>query len=75
MTPIERAARAIAFGDYPDGAIDDVWENYIPDARAVLTAIRPPSDEMCHLPGIGRNAEPWEIWQAMIAAALTEGPE
>lgn len=45
MTPLERASRAIALSDYPDGQIDDVWQNYIPTARAVLTAIRDALDE------------------------------
>lgn len=45
------------------------WVNAV---RAVLHAIREPSDEMCRLPSIGRDANAEEIWQAMIDAALQE---
>lgn len=85
MTPLERAARALAQslherhpGDcFPwEMMHDEEKANMLKDARAVLEAIREPSEGMqtagygeCHHP----NDIPEHIWQAMIDAALAEG--
>lgn len=82
MTPLERAAKAIDDLLGVDGQLDATPEEA---ARAVLEAIREPSEVM--VAGAGINA-PEEIvfydradvqahlsraWQAMIDAALEEG--
>lgn len=94
MTPIERAARAICvtFGYDPDkddevglGEPGDVnWNMFEDHARAVLTALREPSEGMkeagwfrfsCAHPDqadADRGPE-ISIWQAMIDAALEQG--
>lgn len=99
MTPLERAARAIFRADYPDHVdanfdIDEsgmvMWEKrrlwYRDAARAVLTAIREPSEGMVgegayqipcgqgvdEGPPNARDAK--DCWQAMIDAALSETP-
>jgi hypothetical protein len=84
MTPLERAARALCRLDYPDEAGGEM-ENYyfdkhglayIAQARAVLEAIREPSEGMDEA---GKDADDHiefnnhgRIWRAMIDAALTE---
>lgn len=71
MTTIERAARAIALSDYPDGKVDDVWVNYVDTARSVLEAIREPSIEMI----LACADVPWsqqDMWRRSIDAALAE---
>lgn len=71
-SPLERAAWAIH--DILEG--EHHKDNYVRAARAVLTAIREPSEGMqaagygeCHHP----KDIPEHIWQAMIDAALSEG--
>jgi len=70
MDMIERAARALwEMGDA------GVWEDWIPEVRAVLAAIREPSEAMiaageqapCH---DDKGDESTPVWQAMIDAAL-----
>lgn len=88
MTPLERAARALARSSCPPGGeaqfpyvSADEWEaknwgDHVDAARAVLTAIRGPSEGMqtagygeCHHP----KDIPEHIWQTMIDTALAEG--
>ena len=48
MTPLERAARALAKEEYPDQPQewhDDCWRSWEGSARAVIKAIREPSEE------------------------------
>jgi len=75
MDIVERAARALA---EMDTERDIGWRYYVPEARAVLTAIREPSVEQlaagmdqgpigcCILEG----PHAFDIWQAMIDAAI-----
>lgn len=80
MTPLERAARALANLDEPDKEIelaDDAWRQYVPDVRALLQSIREPSEAMldaaCVVDDLPRpNPEAVLHWQAMIDAALEE---
>ena len=90
-TPLERAAQAVAEGvayRWEDGSwmveggrMNDA--NFTEIARAVLTAIREPSEVMseaggefcenhnCHKDDMACDAH--DCWQAMIDAALEEG--
>jgi len=78
MTPIERAARALALRNDGRGARWDVW---VGDVHTVLMAIREPSDEMVER-GEGalcdagvdnvETGDPVYCWQAMIDVALGE---
>ena len=75
MTPLERAARALADMDTER---DIGWRYYIPATRAVLLAVREPSEEMMqassdNAPDREYTTEDLVIhWQAMIDAALGE---
>lgn len=79
MTPIERAARALV-DNYPldSGESPLDWQEAVPIVRAVLTAIREPSEamlkaaEVVDFIGPGENDQAGE-WQAMIDALLAEG--
>lgn len=89
MTPLERAARALfkrdpgPYGDCVDWAIeqDFGWCDRVDDARAVLQAIREPSEHAMdcgayRLPGIdaaAKQAKARDVYRAMIDAALEEG--
>jgi hypothetical protein len=79
---IERAARAacIEAGIAPDAeyrggeiGIDWNWQSFVPEARAVLHAIREPSDGMVEA---GKSDGDWpharETWVSMIDKALGE---
>lgn len=52
MTPLERAARALyqrlgtEIADPENGGEDERWPEFVDDARAVLQAIREPSEAM-----------------------------
>lgn len=77
-TILERAARALC---RLDGHPEDVkmagkpmWQDYLPEARAVLEAIREPDDKMFKLPLIWRESSDDEIWVAIIDKALAEEP-
>lgn len=79
MTPLERAARALCA--LADATMDKrpLWQDYLPEARAVLTAIRHPSDLMVEAAGIDND---WlvenkadarrNLWRHMIDIALEE---
>jgi hypothetical protein len=90
MTPIERVARVLwensllkpyrpadterALMATPEPEPD--WQRFVPLARAVLEAIREPSDRMVHvvIPELGTERMGFkQSWQAMIDAALEEG--
>jgi hypothetical protein len=87
MTPLERAARALCrLDDHPENARLDgqsLWRDYIPEVRAVLTAVRDPSDKMQDAAyrmewstggdGDAADANAINVWQAMIDAILKEG--
>lgn len=74
---VERVARVICaqFGERSPDFIDKRWHLQIPVARAVLEAIREPTEAMV---GAGYDCpiidydgqDPKEVWQAMIDAAL-----
>lgn len=84
--PLERAARALCeLAGNPPGATMDgkpLWMSYLPEVRAVIAAIREPSDRpegwgWGDIPGI--NVEygicqdgPAAAWRAMIDAMLNE---
>src|SRR5688572_5024787 len=78
MTPLERAARAVyKLGDngpYGPEDEDEQWHQHVDVARAVLQAIREPSEAMEEAGDscLGLATSP-VIWQAMIDAALEEG--
>lgn len=84
MTPLERAARAIyKFGDngpYTLAEEDEQWHHHVDYARAVLWAIREPSEATIEAGGSRlfagskekADALATETWQAMIDAALEE---
>jgi len=73
MTPLERAAAAIEAALGPDDTICSTPKDVV---RAVLTAIREPSEDMISVGGDDFDtAVPNEVeglWQAMIDAALAE---
>lgn len=85
MSPLENAARNLVRQDYyrhghqPSGAVegyvDSEWPARLDDARAVLQAIRDPSQAMVQAKLGDRNLPiyPEDIWRAMIDAALQEG--
>jgi len=91
MTPIEAAARAIAaenfrrqFGHAPSPGwdADRQWRQHIPAARAVIEAIREPSEAMVNAAVLtfvrengGIEHAPFMTWSAMIDSALAEQPE
>lgn len=77
MTPLERAARALCSLDgHPENATMDgkpLWADYLPEARAVLQAIRAPSEAMLSaLDHHDKRDAGVDAWHAMIDAALAE---
>lgn len=89
MSPIERAARALCHGD-PDESIRPIhqaepkseaarplWHTYIPTVRAVLTAIREPSEVMLDAAedqeAQSASGTAGNMWRAMIDTLLEEG--
>lgn len=83
MTPLKRAAQAVEAEFLAQGIIDLVVEDRVDLralARAVLTAIREPSEAMLDrgmdgAPDLDCSFEPDHsriVWQAMIDAALGE---
>lgn len=86
MTPLERAAKAAyeqgeaerstTFGvDWDDPSLENVRETFLRRTRAILTAIREPSEGMADAGSKaaayhGEDGRP--VWQAMIDAALNE---
>lgn len=78
QSPIERAARALCEleGNPPGATMDGkpLWRDYVPEVRAVLTAIRDPSVDMNYRGCLNHPpADTAGIWRAMIDAALAEG--
>jgi hypothetical protein len=77
MTPIELAARALCELDgNPPGATmggKPLWQDYLPEVRAVLTAIREPSDGMIQAAADCESSIVADVYTAMIDAALSEG--
>lgn len=75
MTTIERIARLLAKDEFPQLSQewhDEAWTEWLPLTRAVLQAIREPTDAMLQA---ADNVEyaPWSSgWAAMIDAALDE---
>jgi len=84
MTPLERAARALV-DNYPlDGGESPLaWQEVLPVARAVIVAIREPSEGMLEAAYRDLNlsredadtpdVEITRAWRAMIDALLEEG--
>ena len=89
-TMIERVARVIARASALDDGkepataedfTDAVWEDFVPAARAILAAMREPTEPMIdagyktdHASGLEGRADigPRLAWSAMIDAALSE---
>jgi len=76
---VERVARAICVSDCtPSTPIDDYWQSYVPHARAMIKAMREPTDAML---GAAAPAHEGErimhkvAYRLMIDAALSETPE
>jgi len=87
-TMIERVARTVylienvgpPFLNDPEGQVDREWQNYVPEARAILAAMREPTEAiLSSVTGLPDSAEPYlelqAAWCAMIDAALAEDPE
>jgi hypothetical protein len=89
MTPLHRAARALVLkesgSDGFDAMAPELQERAIESVKAVLQAIREPSEGMhdaaqtsealswTAAPGEGLDAVHWDFaWQAMIDAAIAE---
>ena len=81
MTPLERACRALCELDgHPPGATMDgkpLWQDYLPEVRAVIAAIREPTPEMVVAGDeVVRNSIRFDKqglgWQAMIDEILGE---
>lgn len=80
-SPLERAARALRERGKHNGSIvhgDDAtgWQHYVDDARAVIEAIREPTDGMIehafnHMEANGND--PRFAWEAMIDQLLADG--
>lgn len=87
MTPLERAARALCSLDrFPADPITDgkaPWQDYLPRARAVLHAVREPSEAMTeagaeitsHISSTEADesfaGDAADIWRVMIDTALS----
>lgn len=73
-TMIERVAKAMFLTDFPD----DIWNgpsetSYMKAARAAITAMREPTEEMFTFSSF-KSAYDLYRYQAMIDAALKEAP-
>ena len=90
MTPIERAARALCRLDgHPEMATMDgkpLWQDYLPEARAVIEALHEPSQSMreagaeivralCpdHSPAAAED-DAASVWRLMIDAMQNGAP-
>lgn len=77
MTPLERAARAVYKVSYngPYGPEDEdaAWRTQLDAVRAVLTAIREPSEAMDRAAAECESSYVGDVFTAMIDAALAEG--
>ncbi|QTH22020.1 hypothetical protein HRJ34_00300 [Rhizorhabdus wittichii] len=87
-SPIERGARALCELDgNPPGATMDakpLWQNYLPEVRAVLTAIREPDAAMQAAAAVIGGFHGYygddplsrqdaaDVWRVMVDAALAE---
>ncbi|WP_397586695.1 hypothetical protein [Sphingobium fuliginis] len=80
MNPLERACRALCEleGSIPGATMDGkpLWQDYLPEVRAVIDAIRQPSAAMVRATPEDRNRAiyPEDIWHAMIDAMMGEQP-
>lgn len=77
-SPLERACVALCEQDgHPPYATMDgnpLWQDYLPEVRAVLEAIREPSEGMAEEAfRNGACGGHLDCWHAMIDAALKEG--
>lgn len=88
MTPLERAARALAVrhheplfnrgdsGYTPDYSANLYWRDYVAQARTVIAAIREPTCRITHRGQAVRYDSAWSIgaiWREMIDAIDEEG--
>ena len=79
--PLERAARALCSLDgHPEDAKMDgkpLWQDYLPEARAVIEAIRETGRDSvakaCEDDRIIAWGDYGEFWEAMIDVLLAEG--
>lgn len=73
-SPLERAARALcALDGHPENATTDgkpLWMDYLPEARAVIGAIRDPSDEQVKAAADCENSLVADVYTAMIDSLL-----
>lgn len=80
MSILRKAAQALAKaqsgGDDFDGLDEDLQETLIGEVRAVLLAIRKPTEEMLSAGAVGSGEDSkgvaYGAWEAMIDAALAE---
>lgn len=80
-SPLERAARALcSLKGLPENIKFEgrpMWESFLPEARAALTAIQEPSDEMTSAgsevmqPGTLWGSD--DVWRAMATRMLADG--
>lgn len=79
-SPLERAARALCeLAGNPPGATMNgkpLWVDYLPEVRAVIAAIREPSDVMLDaaedMEAQSARGTAGNMWSAMIGAMLEE---
>lgn len=71
LSMIERVAKAISAAQTQT---PDMWQAFLPEARAAIEAMREPTEEMVwshEVPHYGPD-EAREAWRAMIDAAMKE---
>jgi hypothetical protein len=80
MSPLAKAARALVLKESGTDSFDalepELQEQVIESVKAVLEAVRSPSDAMLEagVDGAGNSAfEVENAWQAIIDAAIAEG--
>lgn len=86
--PLERAARALCSLDgHPENATMDgkpLWQNYLPEVRAVLEAISEPSEDVLvamrepfgtHVDGFPIEHNNRDSWRAAIEAIWAAAPQ
>jgi hypothetical protein len=80
MTALERVARALCEldGNPPNATMDGkpLWQDYLPEARAAIMALREPSSAMMKAAAVAAAQTGTDdfapIYRAMIDAAMTE---
>jgi hypothetical protein len=83
MSPLERAARALAEAESGEDRFDDFdeefQETFRAAARAVLVAVKEPSKTMCEVganwlisPHKGARGTAQDVWREMVNAAIED---